>query len=45
MSFKVFSIISSGGHFVQWSGEMLAILIADHPKNIFVKSFDIRPLA
>ena len=27
MSFKGFSSFSSGGHFVQWSGTILAILV------------------
>ena len=39
MSFKGFSIFSSGGHFVQWSGMILAILVAGHPRNISVKLF------
>ena len=39
MSFKGFSIFSSGGHFVQRSGSILAILIEGHPRNISVKLF------
>ena len=39
MSFKVFSIFSSGGHFVQQSGTILAILVEGHPRNISVKFF------
>ena len=27
MSFKGVSIVSSGGHFVQWSGTFLAMLV------------------
>ena len=34
MSLKYFSIFSSGGHFNQWSGTILAILIEGHPRNI-----------
>ena len=34
---RVFSIFSSGGHFVQWSGTILAILVEGHPKNFSVK--------
>ena len=30
MSLKGFSIISSGGRFVQWSGLILAILVEGH---------------
>ena len=45
MSFKVFSIFSSGGHFVQQSGTILAILVEGHPRNISVKFFfEIFPL-
>ena len=36
---KFFSIFSSGGHFVQWSGTILAILVESHPKNIPVILF------
>ena len=35
----VFSIFSSGGHFVQRSGTILAILVEGHPKNISVELF------
>ena len=38
-SFTVFSIFSSGGHFVQRSGTILAILVEGHPRNIFMKLF------
>ena len=39
MSFKGFFLIifSSGGHFVQWSEMVLAILVEGHPKNISMK--------
>ena len=39
MSFKAFSIFSSGGHFVQGSKTILAILVEGHPRNISVKLF------
>ena len=39
MSFKGFSIFSSGGHFDQRSEIILAILVEDHLMNIFVKLF------
>ena len=39
MSFKGFSIFSSGGHFVQRSGTIIAILVEGHPRNISVKLF------
>ena len=39
MSLKGFSILSSGGYFVQWSGTIFAILIAGHSRNIPVKLF------
>ena len=39
MSFKSFSIFSSGGHFIQRSGKILAILVDGHPSYIFVKLF------
>ena len=39
MSLKCLSIFSSGGHFVQWSGKMLAFLVEGHPRNISVKLF------
>ena len=32
-----FSIFSSGGHFVQRSKTILAILVEGHPRNISVK--------
>ena len=44
MSFKAFSIFSSGGHFVQGRETILAILVEGHPRNISVKYFEIRPL-
>ena len=37
MSFKGFSIFSSGGHFVQWTETILAILVEGHPRNFSVK--------
>ena len=37
--FKGFSIFSSGGHFVQWSGTVWAILVDSHLRNIPVKLF------
>ena len=40
MPFKTFfSILSSGGHFVQRSGTILAILVEGHPWNVSVKLF------
>ena len=36
---KVFSIFSSGGHLVQWSGTVRAILVDSHLRNIPVKLF------
>ena len=33
MSFEGFSIFSFGGHFVQRSGTILAILIEGHPRH------------
>ena len=33
------SIFSSGGHFIQRSGTIWAILIAGHPRNILKKLF------
>ena len=38
MSFKGFSIFSFGGHFVQQSRKILAILVEGHPRNISVKN-------
>ena len=38
-SFKGFSIFSSGGHLVQWSGTVWAILVDSHLRNIPVKLF------
>ena len=37
--FKNFSIFSSGGHFVQQSRTILAILVKGYPRNIPVKLF------
>ena len=37
MLFKVFSIFSFGGYFVQRSGTILAILVEGHPRNTSVK--------
>ena len=39
MLFKGFSIFSSGGHFVQRSGTILAILAEGHPRNVSMKLF------
>ena len=39
MSFKGFSIFSSGSHFVQWSEKIFEILIEDPPRDISVKLF------
>ena len=36
ISFKGFSILSSGSHFVQQSKTNLAILVEGHPRNISV---------
>ena len=38
-SYSFFSIFSSGGHFVQQSRNILAILVKGHPRNIPVKLF------
>ena len=38
-SFKGFSIFSSGGHLVQRSGMVRAILVEGHPRNLPVKLF------
>ena len=35
MSFKGVSIFSSGGHFIQQSGTILAFLIENYPKKHF----------
>ena len=37
MTFKDFSIFSSGGHLVYWSGTILAILVGSHLGNIPMK--------
>ena len=34
MSFKIFSIFSSGGHFVEGNGTIFAMLVEGHPRNI-----------
>ena len=39
MSFKGFSFFSSGGHFVQQSGTILAIYVEGRLRNISVKLF------
>ena len=39
MSFKGFSILSSGGHFVQLSGMISAILVEGHLRDISVKLY------
>ena len=39
MLFKGFSIFSSGGHFVQRSRAILALLVKGHERNISVKLF------
>ena len=40
MSFQVFfSVLTSGGNFVQQSRTILAIYIEGHPRNISVKLF------
>ena len=44
MLFKGFSIFSSGGHFVQRSRNILAILVKGYLRNISVKSFCSRAL-
>ena len=36
---QFFSIFSFGGHFVQRSGTILAILVEGHPKSISAKLF------
>ena len=40
MSLKGFSILSSGGHFVQPSITILAYLVEGHPRHISVKLFE-----
>ena len=45
MSFKGFSIFSSGHHFVQPSGAILAILVEAIGGILLCKYFEIRPLA
>ena len=39
MSFKGLSIFSSGDHFVEQSGTILAILVNDHTRKLSVKLF------
>ena len=41
-SVKGFSIFSSGGHLVQRSGTIQAILVEGHPRNLPVKLFQNR---
>ena len=36
-NYSRFSIFSSGGHFVHWSGTVLAILVEGHLSNIPMK--------
>ena len=45
MLFIGFSIFSSGGHFVQRSRAILAILVESHPRNISVKLFCNRAIS
>ena len=45
MSFKGFSIFSSGHHFVQPSGAILVILVEGIGGTLLCKYFEIRPLA
>ena len=40
MTLKGVSIFSSGDHFVQLSGAILAYLVEGHPRNISVKLFE-----
>ena len=42
-SFKGFSILSSGGHLVQRSKTVCAILVEGHPRNLPVKLFQNPP--
>ena len=42
---KVFSIFSFGGHSVQQSRTILAVLLEGHPRNILLKLFYNGPLA
>ena len=37
--YALFSFFSSGGHFVQQNGTILAILVKGHMRNISVKLF------
>ena len=37
MSFKGYSIFSSGGHFVRWRGTIVTILVEGHLRNMPVK--------
>ena len=45
MSFKSFSIFSSGDYFVQQSRTILAILVKGDKRNILGNHFEIRTLA
>ena len=42
MSLKGVPIFSSAGHFVQWSGTILAVLIEGQPRNLSKKLFSNR---
>ena len=44
MSFSGFAILSSGGHFVLWSGIIIAISVEGHSRNISVKFFRNRAI-
>ena len=35
----MFSSFNSGGHFGQWSGTILKILVESHPRNFSIKLF------
>ena len=39
MSFQGYGIFSSGGHFVQWIGTILAFMVEGHSRNISIKLF------
>ena len=41
---KTFSILGSGGHFLQRSKTILSLLVKGHQRYIFVKLFEIGPL-
>ena len=44
MSFQGFSVLTSGGNFVQQSRIILAIYVEGHPRNISVKIFRNRAM-